>query len=468
MTAIDVVIMAAGKGTRMKSRLPKVLHRLAGRALLQHVLDTVAALDARRVVVITGNGAAEVEAGRGALGPGRRPAAAALRAAGAATGHRPCRAAGRAVAARRRHHADPQRRCAADRSGHPARAVGQQRRRAARAAGRGTARSRPATAASCARATRCAPSSSTRTRPRRSAACARSTPASWPCPMPCSSAGCRGFPTRTRKASTTSPTSSSWRSRTAAGVVAVTAADPLQVEGVNSPLQLAQLERAFQLRQARSLMEAGVRLADPARFDLRGRLECGQDVEIDVNCVFEGRVSLGDGVTIGANCVIANASIAAGAVIHPFTYIDGEKAGVKVGEQALVGPVRAAAARGRPGARSARGQLRGDQELVAGARRQGQPPGLPGRFGGGRARQLRRRLDHRQLRRRQQAPHGDRGRRARGQQLRAGGAGHHRPRRHRGRRLDDHQGHRRRARCRSRAASRSASPTGSGRRRSRK
>src|SRR5512133_571318 len=61
MAAIDVVVMAAGKGTRMKSRLPKVLHRLAGRALLQHVLDTVAALDARRVVVITGNGAAEVE-----------------------------------------------------------------------------------------------------------------------------------------------------------------------------------------------------------------------------------------------------------------------------------------------------------------------------------------------------------------------------------------------------------------------
>ena len=93
-------------------------------------------------------------------------------------------------------------------------------------------------------------------------------------------------------------------------------------------------------------MEQGVRLADPARFDVRGQLDCGQDVEIDVNCVFEGRVSLGDGVTIGANCVIANASIAAGAVIHPFTHIDGEKAGVRVGEGALVGPF----ARLRPGA----------------------------------------------------------------------------------------------------------------------
>jgi bifunctional UDP-N-acetylglucosamine pyrophosphorylase/glucosamine-1-phosphate N-acetyltransferase len=93
-------------------------------------------------------------------------------------------------------------------------------------------------------------------------------------------------------------------------------------------------------------MEQGVRLADPARFDLRGKLDCGQDVEIDVNCVFEGAVALGDNVRIGANCVIANARIAANAVIHPFTHIDGEKAGVQVGEGALVGPF----ARLRPGA----------------------------------------------------------------------------------------------------------------------
>ena len=73
---------------------------------------------------------------------------------------------------------------------------------------------------------------------------------------------------------------------------------------------------------------------------------CGQDVEIDVNCIFDGQVSLGEGVRVGANCVIANASIAAGAVIHPFTHIDGEKLGVQIGEGALVGPF----ARLRPGA----------------------------------------------------------------------------------------------------------------------
>ncbi len=129
-------------------------------------------------------------------------------------------------------------------------------------------------------------------------------------------------------------------------VAAHSIADAVQVAGVNSPVQLAELERAHQRRVADALMEQGTRLADPARLDVRGELVCGQDVEIDVNCVFEGRVELGSGVRIGANCVIANAVIEAGAVIHPFTHIDGEKLGVKVGPGALVGPF----ARLRPGA----------------------------------------------------------------------------------------------------------------------
>jgi bifunctional UDP-N-acetylglucosamine pyrophosphorylase/glucosamine-1-phosphate N-acetyltransferase len=86
-------------------------------------------------------------------------------------------------------------------------------------------------------------------------------------------------------------------------------ASETEVLGVNSPMQLADLERRYQ-RAGRALMEAGVRLADPARFDVRGELRCGSDVEIDVNCVFEGRVELGDGVRIGAHCVIRNARIA--------------------------------------------------------------------------------------------------------------------------------------------------------------
>jgi bifunctional UDP-N-acetylglucosamine pyrophosphorylase / glucosamine-1-phosphate N-acetyltransferase len=129
-------------------------------------------------------------------------------------------------------------------------------------------------------------------------------------------------------------------------VVAVKTQDAVQVAGVNSPVQLAELERAYQQRLAHALMNQGVRLADPARIDIRGTLNCGQDVDIDVNCVFEGQVSLGEGVKIGANCVIANAHIAAGAVIHPYTHIDGGAQPVQVGEGALIGPF----ARLRPGA----------------------------------------------------------------------------------------------------------------------
>lgn len=132
-------------------------------------------------------------------------------------------------------------------------------------------------------------------------------------------------------------------------VVAAQPRDEVEVLGVNSPAQLADLERRHQKAQAQRLMEAGVRLADPARFDLRGQLQCGQDVDIDVNCVFEGSVQLGDGVQIGANCVIRNAVIGAGAVIHPFTHIDGDTLGASVGAGSLIGPF----ARLRPGAQLA-------------------------------------------------------------------------------------------------------------------
>jgi bifunctional UDP-N-acetylglucosamine pyrophosphorylase/glucosamine-1-phosphate N-acetyltransferase len=125
-------------------------------------------------------------------------------------------------------------------------------------------------------------------------------------------------------------------------VVATQPDNETEVLGVNSPVQLADLERRFQRAGAEALMEAGVRLADPARLDVRGQLLCGSEVEIDVNCVFEGRVSLGDGVRIGANCVIRDAEIGAGALIQPFTHIEG----AQVGAHAIVGPF----ARLRPGA----------------------------------------------------------------------------------------------------------------------
>jgi bifunctional UDP-N-acetylglucosamine pyrophosphorylase/glucosamine-1-phosphate N-acetyltransferase len=128
-------------------------------------------------------------------------------------------------------------------------------------------------------------------------------------------------------------------------VVAAQAASETEVLGVNSPAQLADLERRFQRQQAEALMEAGVRLADPARFDLRGRLVCGQDVEIDVGCVFEGDVELGEGARVGPHCVIRNARIGAGVQVAAFTHIDG----AQVGSQAQIGPF----ARLRPGAQLA-------------------------------------------------------------------------------------------------------------------
>ncbi|MFM2055128.1 MAG: UDP-N-acetylglucosamine diphosphorylase/glucosamine-phosphate N-acetyltransferase, partial [Pseudomonadota bacterium] len=130
-------------------------------------------------------------------------------------------------------------------------------------------------------------------------------------------------------------------------VVATRASGETEVLGVNSPLQLAQLERRFQAQQAEALLEAGVRLADPARFDLRGTLACGRDVAIDVNCVFEGTVTLGDDVTIGANCCLRNVTIGAGTVLQPFTHIDGEALGVEIGAGVQIGPF----ARLRPGAK---------------------------------------------------------------------------------------------------------------------
>lgn len=114
-----------------------------------------------------------------------------------------------------------------------------------------------------------------------------------------------------------------------------------ETEGVNSKVQLAALERVHQSNIAAALLEAGVTLADPTRIDVRGELLCGRDVAIDVNCVFEGRVELGDGVSIAANCVLKNCRIGSGAKIAPFCHIDD----AVVGPDDLIGPY----ARLRPG-----------------------------------------------------------------------------------------------------------------------
>jgi len=128
--------------------------------------------------------------------------------------------------------------------------------------------------------------------------------------------------------------------------VAVNTAQPAhawEVLGINSKLQLAELERMWQLEQARHLLLQGVTLADPARIDVRGKLVCGRDVEIDVGCVFEGEVHLGNTVKVGAYSIIRNSSVAAATQIAPYSHIDQ----AEIGDNCRIGPY----ARLRPGSK---------------------------------------------------------------------------------------------------------------------
>jgi len=340
MALVDVVVMAAGKGTRMKSSMPKVLHRVGGRALLQHVIDTAALVQARRVVVITGHGAEQVEASFQAqtglqcvrqmpqLGTGHamQQAMPVLADDGITlvlSGDVPLiqddtlqallkTCDGRHLALLSLHTDTP--------TGY-GRLV-----RNNQGAVQAIVEEKDATPAQ------------------------RQIQEIYSGIMAVPTRLLRGWLARldNQNAQQEYYLTDVVKFAVADGcpVHAHCISDAWQVEGVNTPVQLAALERAYQQLQAERFMNQGVRLADPARFDLRGSLTCGQDVEIDVNCVFEGVVHLADGVRIGAHCCIANCTIAAGAVIHPFTHIDGEKLGVMVGEGALIGPF----ARLRPGA----------------------------------------------------------------------------------------------------------------------
>ncbi|RKJ98385.1 bifunctional UDP-N-acetylglucosamine diphosphorylase/glucosamine-1-phosphate N-acetyltransferase GlmU [Alicycliphilus denitrificans] len=357
MTALDIIIMAAGKGTRMKSRIPKVLQRLAGRPLLHHVLDQAASLQARRVVVVTGHGATEVEAacaggaGLGAgfdlqcvrqepqLGTGHAVQQAVPRLAGDGTvvvlsGDVPLT---QAATLRALVEASGGDRLAlltvslSDPSGYG---------RIVRGAGGTVLRIVEHKDASEAERAIGEVYSGIMAVPARLLA-------AWLARLTNDNAQGEYYLTDVVAMAVAD----------GVPVVAHRITDALEVAGVNSPVQLAELERAHQRAQAEALMEQGVRLADPARFDLRddargnrAELVCGQDVEIDVGCIFTGRVEIGEGARIGAYCHIGSAVIGAGAVIHPFTHIDGEKAGARVGEGALVGPF----ARLRPGAQLGR------------------------------------------------------------------------------------------------------------------
>jgi bifunctional UDP-N-acetylglucosamine pyrophosphorylase/glucosamine-1-phosphate N-acetyltransferase len=345
-TPIDVVIMAAGKGTRMKSALPKVLHRLGGRALVRHVIDCAALLSARQAVVVTGHGAAEVEAALSVAVPASLGLHFVRQEPQLGTGHAVQQAlpqladdgvtlilsgdvpltqastlqallalcAGQHLALLTLAMPDPSGYGRIVREGSGGKVLAIVEHKDASEAQRQISEIYSGIMAVPTRLLR-----------------------TWLSRLDNQNAQAEYYLTDIVKFAVADGLS----------VLAHQITDAAQVAGVNSPVQLAELERIYQRRNADALMEQGTRLADPARLDVRGQLVCGRDVEIDVNCVFEGYVSLGDGVRVGANCVIANASMAAGAVIHPFTHIDGEQLGVEVGEGALIGPF----ARLRPGAK---------------------------------------------------------------------------------------------------------------------
>ena len=344
--------MAAGKGTRMKSRTPKVLQKLAGRALLQHVLITAAQLQARSSVIITGHGAEQVEA--------------VLKQQPTSSGmelkfvrQEPQLGTGHAV-----QQAMPV--LAEDGmvivlSGDVPLTQAQTLQGLVDAAGEQRMALLTVTMqdpTGYGRIMRNAQGTVQRIVEQKDASEAeRAITEIYSGIMAVPAKRLSGWLARLNNHNAQGEyyLTDIVAMAVADGVevVAHRITDAVQVAGVNSPLQLAELERAYQQRQAIQLMEQGVRLADPARFDLRddvrgrpAQLICGQDVDIDVGCIFTGQVSLGEGARIGAYCHISNASIAAGAVIHPFTHIDGEVRGAVVGEGALVGPF----ARLRPGA----------------------------------------------------------------------------------------------------------------------
>ena len=342
--SLSIVIMAAGKGTRMKSAHPKVLHKIAGRPMLSHVISTTSSLAAEQQIVITGHGAEQVEATmrqaftslplsfvrqEPQLGTGHavQQAVPVLPDQGttlilngdtplieAATARALIEAsAGDKLALLTIHLPDPTGygRIVRDASGQKVLAIVEHKD--------ATEAQRAITEVYT--GVMAAPTAQLK---------------HWLSKLTNQNAQGEYYLTDVV----------SLAQLDGVTVVAAQPRDEVEVLGVNSPLQLAELERRHQRAQAERLMEQGVRLADPARFDLRGTLQCGQDVDIDVNCVFEGTVSLGDRVQVGANCVIRNAILGAGVVIQPFTHIDGDSLGVTVGEGAIIGPF----ARLRPGA----------------------------------------------------------------------------------------------------------------------
>ena len=335
---LNIVILAAGMGKRMQSDLPKVMHTVAGKPMLDHVLDTARTLRPQTMVVVVGHGADRVRAAYA----DQNDVAFALQQPQQGTGH----AVQQAVPQLVEDGADdttlvlygdvPL-----------VQAETLQRLLAARGDGLAVLTETVADATGYGRIVRDAQGKVQRIVEQKDA-----TPTEQAIRE--INTGIIAAPTARLK---------QWLQRirndnaqgeyyltdlvglaVADGVPVATAQPAANWEtlGVNSRVQQAELERLWQQEQARRLLQAGVTLADPARFDVRGTLTAGRDVYIDVGCVFEGVVELGDGVRIGPHCVLRDVTLGAGTQVEAFSHLSG----ATVGEQARIGPY----ARLRPGA----------------------------------------------------------------------------------------------------------------------
>lgn len=334
---IDIVILAAGKGTRMQSATPKVLHKLAHKALAVHVLDTAAQLQARQVVVITGHEAEQVEAALRAHTDTNNQACQFVRQMPQlGTGHAVQQAApvladdgivvvlsgdvpltqAETISALVQQCAGTQLalltlvmdnpfgygRVLRNAAGQVQRIVEQKDGNAQELAVQEVYSGILAAPAKLLK--------------------------KWLGQLDDNNAQKEFYLTDVVRHAVADNVP----------VVAHCIDDSAQVAGVNSPRQLAELEREYQSRIANQLLQAGVRLRDPSRIDVRGNLQCAQDVDIDVNCVFEGSVTLADNVRIGAHCILSNCHIEADVEIRPFTFIDGGIEGVHIGKNVQIGP----------------------------------------------------------------------------------------------------------------------------------
>ncbi len=331
--SLEIVILAAGQGTRMRSALPKVLHPVAGKAMLGHVIDTARTLNPQRIHVVIGHGADAVR---------ERLAAAdlnfVLQEQQLGTGHALAQAlpfiqAERVLVLygdvplieaptleRLLAQAAPEQLALltvelADPSGYG--------RIVRDAAGRVTAIVEQKDASAEQRAIREGNTGIL--------ALPGARLADWLGRLSNRNAQGEYYLTDVIAMAV------------ADGLTVATAQpeDAMEVQGANDRLQLSQLERHYQQRAARRLMAQGVTLLDPARFDVRGEVTAGRDVVIDVNVILEGRVVIEDGVEIGAHCVIRNSTLRRGAVVKAHSHLDG----AELGEGADCGPF----ARLRPG-----------------------------------------------------------------------------------------------------------------------